>query len=220
MQLEGKNMKRLLAIPACAAVALLPLEADATTTRWTGCGVGVQAGYSATIVDVGFNVFKTAGAFEGLGADGATYGLKAGCDMQMDRIVIGAWGDYSWFSSQDLSLTVSGLGSISAGFDQQWAAGARAGLLVTDRTLVYALVGYTDVRGASFVPDFSGMVYGGGIEIGLGNDLFGSLEYRYADLDKLTLTSGPNSISFDPNMHQIRAGLTYRFSLPDPVPVK
>lgn len=183
--------------------------------QWSGCYGGAAIGYASTVTDIDFDIGGFTGSATGLGTDGTVASLRAGCDMQMDLVVIGAWGDYSWLHDHEQSIAITGLGSAAVGLDTMWAAGARAGVTVGNNALVYVLLGYGEAHGTGGLPSLDGLVYGGGMELILGHGFTGSLEYRYADLDTLTISGGGDSISFDPSMHMVRAGLNYRFSFGD-----
>lgn len=206
---------------ALTLLAMLTLSWPAAAGSWTGCYGGAALGYASTVTDIGFDISGFTGSATGLGTDGTVASLRAGCDYQMDRVVIGAWGDYSWLQDHEQSISIAGLGSAAVGLDTMWAAGARAGVTVGKDTLIYALIGYTEAHGTGGLPNLDGLVYGGGIEVALGGGFTTSLEYRYADLDKLVLTDGGDTLTFDPGMHMVRAGLTYRFSFDGtPIPAK
>jgi outer membrane immunogenic protein len=129
--------------------------------------------------------------------------------------VLGILGDYDFASSQDAS--VSGAGAINIGgwggeagvrvtteMGDTWSIGARLGYLINQRTLVYALGGYSEaefslkgtLQGDSdltgpFGPYSvstgkewrSGYFVGGGLETMLAENLSAKLEYRYAQYD-------------------------------------
>lgn len=198
--------------------------ARADEPRWTGCYVGAAAGYAASTTDVGLDVdgVGTLASVNGIGADGATGTLTAGCDVRKDRVVLGVWGDYTW---HDATWDVSdpGAGNIaSLDLDRQWAIGGRAGVLVTPGTLVYGLVGYTRAElGDLDVPalavsfptsSLDGWIVGGGAELALDRGFFLDLRYTYSDFNSSSIDiADPISIGLDTQIHAARVGLTYKF---------
>jgi outer membrane immunogenic protein len=142
-----------------------------------------------------------------------TVGL--GYDFQMaPKWLFGVLADYDFASSQDAS--VSGGGAVFLGPDDggagvtlstemgdTWSVGARLGYLINQRTLVYAMGGYSEaefslsgsVEGNLGPIDFGpysvssgkswrqGYFVGGGLETMLAENLSAKLEYRYAQYD-------------------------------------
>ncbi|MGH6683422.1 MAG: outer membrane protein, partial [Pseudolabrys sp.] len=115
-----------------------------------------------------------------------------------------------------------------------WAAGVRAGWLVTPAMLTYVNGGYTGARfsGATMVnegtgvpggttPGFtrSGWFAGGGTEMmfdllgHLGPGWFWRNEYRYASYGSETITdTGNNSITFKPAVQTVTSQVVYKFN--------
>lgn len=168
---------------------------------------------------------------DNLGASGNFFGLGAGCDAKIDRLVIGVFADYDWFNdvSNTINLSAGGFGaSTSVKLDNQWTVGGRLGAMVTPGTMAYVLAGYTNLETSDFsittpfgngvgaIGDFSGWVFGGGIEAQISGPLAMKIEYRYSDFDTKNVPisfSGVNvaNMAMDTTEQTIRLGLVYRF---------
>lgn len=222
------------------AIILIGAHTSVNAQGWTGCYVGAQVGYGATHHDTSLDVnapgFGVAGSLLNvpLSSQGGQIGAHAGCDVQVGKLVVGAFGDYSWLS-QSMEITSPLLGQFVPGLnpiakldlDTMWTVGGRAGLLVgaSNSTLVYALMGYTKLStsdlsvlgtlgGAFPVPSMDGLTFGGGIAVDLGSNIRLGAEYRYSRFDKVDIplfAAGGNSISMgiQPEMHTAMARLSY-----------
>lgn len=201
--------------------------ADSPRVNWTGCYVGLNAGVASTTNSASIDVSGGPSllSVDGLGSNGGAFGGQVGCDMHATKsIVIGVFGDYTWHN-QDWSIGSGLLGGTLAtmSVDNQWTIGARAGVLVHDNALVYALIGYTEVQTSGVhVPllstsfgarDFTGISVGGGMEVAVGGGLFLTGEYRYSRFDAETgdIIPGLVSLRMEPEMHAFTGRLSYRF---------
>lgn len=211
-------------------MAILKTE-QAAAANWTGCYGGGAVGYGSSNTDADL---KLAGAgnieVDGLGTQGANVGLFGGCDIAMQKVVLGTWGDYTWHDTDEFTVSASfpGFsGNIATySLDTEWSLGARAGFLVTPDVLAYGLVGYAESSwndldvlkgfgGPSFsIPDMTGIVWGGGMEASLGNGLFVRGEYRYTDYDSESIDVIPGfaKLDLDPDVQTARVGLAYKFN--------
>jgi opacity protein-like surface antigen len=165
-------------------------KADAGS--FTGCNVGAAGSWNTAHVDD-----------TPLGLEGPGVGALAGCDRAFGDLVIGAGGGYD-FRRMDF-------GGVDVD-SQGWQAFARAGVVVHEHTLVYALAGWSQVDadlGGNTV-DLSGALVGGGLETALGAGWYGGLEYQrlLLDLDDFDIEVPANSF---------RASIKYKFGGPDPI---
>jgi opacity protein-like surface antigen len=136
-------------------------------------------------------------------ANGGLVSLLFGVDRQVcDRFVVGLFGDI------DLSDINRGNDDIhdALQIDRAWAIGARAGYLVTNRTLVFATAGYTQAHfqndgwwDIDVGPDtlhgahsrvFGGYFVGGGIETKLNDNFYLRGEARYSDFSGRVTNAG------------------------------
>lgn len=130
----------------------------------------------------------------GLGSNGSLVGLGAGCDWTVDKFVLGAFTDYVWHNGQEINANLL-MASVTMGFDRQWTVGGRAGFMVTDSTLAYALLGWTKLTSTGIsgivsagVPDFTGTVMGAGIETTVSKHVKIGLEWRHTAFDAQTVS--------------------------------
>lgn len=207
-------------------VAMLATGAKAAG-KWNGCHLGAAAGYSIsntkTAIDVPGGNLVTVDGFAG---EGLTGSIMAGCDVQMDRLVVGLWSEYSWHDA-DVKITAgNGALALTSPLNSSWAIGGRAGVLVTYDTLLYGLAGYTrasfgDItltspgpNGSLSVGDLKGWIIGGGMETNLPiTNMTLDLRYTAALYERNDVTIfGPVVLGFEPVVHTVRAGVTYRFN--------
>ena len=194
--------------------------AQTSATPWTGCYLGVNLGYAVQTShakdDQGPVTFDVATA-----SDGFTYGGLGGCDLQIQRIVVGLMGSYDKvYTGDKINIPIGGGVVGDIGINSMYFLGGRTGFLATPKVLVYGLAGKTWVQsnlslGASGeASDMGGLTLGGGIEAKADSGWSLVLEYRWVDLGNDTLQWGPNPASVaevDNNLHQVRFGLTYHF---------
>ena len=188
------------------------LPAPTKDNPWTGCWAGANLGYGAQTSE--FTKFGETKSLKEAAVD-ASYGVGAGCDYQIQGIVFGIMADMDWTRAD----------SNVAAWDSQWAALFRVGGLVTPKTLVYGLVGYTKLDGNfvfdagftdTFKTDMRGLTLGGGIEQMLRDGWALKAEYRWVDLGNATAPDGgidglKDGSKVENNLHQGRLSLVYRF---------
>lgn len=190
------------------------------------CHVGGGLGYSVTTSEASLDaVGGPAGiaVIDGLSAEGVTPSLAAGCDFKSGRWLIGAGVDYAWHNAdfKVSALNVPNLAELSV--ENQLSVTARAGYFVTEKTLVYGLVGWSRVEtsdlsspffGASYdVGAMTGKVFGGGIEFDITEHIVAGLEYRYTDLDGETINIIPGvaNVGLNSGIQTVQTRLKYRF---------
>ena len=213
--------------------APLPVHAPIATipANWTGFYVNGGAGYGMWAADTAAasGVNETQGGKGWLGVAGAGY------DAQINpNIVVGVFGDFNYSS---LKGTIQDQGAGLAGEIKQsraWAAGARAGWLVTPSVLTYVNGGYTNARfsDATMLVTATGANTGfstgafskGGWFIGGGAEapvffpgVFWRNEYRYASYDSSTVSDCTAAgvcnanITFKPVVQTFTTQLLYKF---------
>lgn len=129
---------------------------------------------------------------DGLNSHGFIGGGRIGYDRAFGRYLIGVFGGYD-FSNMETMASIDGLGTLKLEKENEWTVGARAGVIVAPRTLVYGLAGYTQTEykfsgaGGGFSQDFDGITAGGGIEFALSDKVFMGLEYTHTFYGKETL---------------------------------
>lgn len=199
---------KVVSMSALVAAAALSMPGLAhAQTAFDGPSIGVQGGWSQT---------KTKAPSTDLGTppidakqDAATIAGYVGYDKSFGKIVLG--GEAGFGASTDDEVT-SADGAIT--IDPRWSfdVTARAGYLVTPKTLVYLRGGYanesirTSVAGAGGAvtadENRDGWLVGAGVERAITHNISARLEYRYTDFSE-------GDGTFD--RHQTLLGVTYHF---------
>ena len=234
-----------------------PAPVSTWTGFWVGAGIGYgfvnhELGAELAIPEFEDNQFAYGRAdlgFSGVGGEGWLGQVGLGFDFQVgDKFLIGIFGDYT-FSDINSSASAEYAGCINnvgcgAGkvyyklkADSMWFVGGRAGYLANPDTLLYALIGYTEVDfDAKFGFDNydcegdcsnsykygwskGGLTFGGGIETKLSENITGKLEYRYIDLDNKTIFNvgeidegGPGAKAWvGSDLQTVTASVAWRF---------
>lgn len=240
-------MKKLFALiaygtglPAMVAPALAdgpfslkdtPVQIEAPS--WSGVYFGVGAGYGHNHSKN--NYHDDSGDPDAVSsknefADGGLVSLIYGIDRQVgSRFVVGAFAD---FSTSELNRGNEDVHNAMT-IDRSWAIGARAGLLLNERTMVYATGGYTQAHfsndgwwdidpdgGGSTVQGkggqyFGGYFVGGGIERRISDNFYLRGEARYSDFSgKITNSGNVDNANFVdrevPSIFTAQAALVYK----------
>jgi opacity protein-like surface antigen len=223
MRTENMNVK--LSLAATAASALLagtamaadkggPVSvptvaagpvATAPIASWTGCHGGGAVGYAVSNTELG--IAGGPSIVDGVGAEGHAFTAIGGCDLQMGRLVVGAFGEYSWHQDHEFAIFSTPIASL----DEQWAVGGRAGVLLNETTLAYGSVAYTeaDLTLGALDVTHNGIQYGGGVEIQIGSGFAVDARYTYSDLEAVSY----GGLEIDPDVHAVRVGLNYRLGM-------
>jgi outer membrane immunogenic protein len=211
-------------------------------SSWTGAYLGVGFGAGAMVTDINTSVYEGAAGFDfnGIGSQGVFGTVQGGYDFQLPatRWLLGAWIDYDW---TNISTKASGYvdagqygvtAQASLNVDDVWAVGGRVGFLTSRDTLVYGLVGYTEMNGnvrasaqatANYENrsisrsieggtdlSFDGWVVGAGMETRLAGNWFLKGEYRYSQFNTLDFGNRLVNVGVTPDLHTGRAVLTYK----------
>ncbi|MFC4295706.1 outer membrane protein [Novosphingobium tardum] len=218
-------MKKHLAVLAlgCTAVATPALAQDNST--FTGPRVEAILGYDKT--QAGSSVDNDTTSSDDQSVDGLLYGIGAGYDVAVGGVVLGVEGEYTDSTAKtgydNGDFEGFGFGNVKVGRDLY--VGARAGVLTSPRTMVYAKAGYTNARfdvlasdGTTELKnnfDTDGWRVGAGVEHALGPQTFAKLEYRYSNYNKgeVDYPVGTDSARFDidTDRHQVVVGVGMRF---------
>jgi outer membrane immunogenic protein len=178
-------MRKYLVAALFAAAAAAPAAAQTTATG-TGLG-GLRleglVGYETTDI-------------EDEGADGATYGVGIGYDVQSGNAVFGVEAEAMESEINQCVAGFPGTGdTLCAKGGRDLYVGARAGAAVGANSLVYAKAGYTNTRlelefdpavGSTTTADdnLDGVRVGGGVQFGLSQNLYAKAEYRYSNYEQ------------------------------------
>ena len=135
-----------------------------------------------------------------LSASGWTIGAGLGCDVRLERIVVGALARFEVPVDTDGSLIKA---------DQAWMAAGRVGYLLNTGLMAYGLIGYSQADWKIDVAslDRRGLVVGGGLEIMVTRHLSLIAEYTRAGMG----STDALGIQVEPVNHSARIGITYRF---------
>lgn len=129
---------------------------------------------------------REVGSLDGLNSTGIVGDIRLGYDQQVNRFIIGIFGSYG-LSSMEAEGTNTLFGdSFTLERGDDWSIGARAGVLVNDRTLLYILAAYTQTEydlsftqgdeTSSKTTTFDGVTVGGGVEFALASNVFLGIE--------------------------------------------
>lgn len=212
---------------ALAAVNPVLAQEDSTGT-FTGPRVEGLIGYD--ISRAGSSIDNDANSGDDESSEGLLYGVGVGYDVAVgSNAIIGAEAEFSDSTAktkfENGDFEGFGLGRVSTGRDLY--LGARAGLVVSPKTLVYVKGGYTNARynvvGSDGTTDYrekidtDGWRVGAGAELALNENLFTKIEYRYSKYSEGEIDFEnpdiPDSDRFgiDTDRHQIVAGIGMRF---------
>ena len=180
-------------------------EVPGLTGFYVGAGGGVDY-LSSSLLIYGNDIFNQAASDASVASGFGTFEL--GADYRFDSdFLIGAVGNFDFGAGTNLgslgSLPTMGTPIAEWEAGNSWGIGARAGYLVSPRTLIYGIGGFTqlDVRtdlfaggNASTSDDewTSGYFVGAGVETLLTDNLSLKLEYRFSRYDQVSATATGN----------------------------
>lgn len=199
------------AIFAASAVALAaiatPAFAQDDDKSFTGPRADVIVGWDHVGSGVGSATIKD---------DGVVYGGSLGYDHQIGKLVLGVEGEATGATTGETVhnvLTPGDSASNRAGRDLY--AGARLGVALSPRAMIYAKGGYTNARitnryvsGTTTTTGndtFDGWRLGAGAEVKLTDKVYVKGEYRYSQYDRI------HGTNFDVNRQQVVGGVGIRF---------
>jgi outer membrane immunogenic protein len=177
-------MRKYLVAALFAAAAASPAAAQtAATTDLGGLRIEGLVGYETTDI-------------EDEGADGVAYGVGLGYDVQSGNAVFGIEAEAMESGIKECVAGFPGVGdTLCAKGGRDLYVGGRAGAAVGANSLVYAKAGYTNTRleldfdpavGSSTraTDNLDGVRVGGGLQFGLGTNLYAKAEYRYSNYEQ------------------------------------
>ncbi|MDZ4741371.1 MAG: outer membrane beta-barrel protein [Alphaproteobacteria bacterium] len=207
---------------AATAVAVTP----AASYDFNGFYGGVQLGYGFGDTEQAFGV--------GPGF-GAPFVLDATQEADFDGVVGGVHLGHNWASPSgwvwgvegDLELSGqsgndAGNGGDINGVDANWQASVRArlGKMVSPTALIYATGGIAFLD-ADLVKEnapadsdslsFTGWTAGAGLELDLGSNISGRVEYRYTDFGDDDGRVSFYGVEASPESHTVRVGISFDF---------
>ena len=219
-------MKKGLALITAASVAAIATPAMAQDNEaFTGPRVEALVGYDSSRPGSTVDIDNADDLDQSI--DDVAYGVGVGYDIAMGGAVVGLEGE--WMESEaktefdTAGFTTFGVSNIETGRDLY--VGARAGVLVTPKTLLYVKGGYTNARYNVLATDnatdletnidVDGWRGGAGAELAVSDNVFVKAEYRYSNYQEGEVQgpSGLESDRFDVDLdrHQVMAGVGVRF---------
>lgn len=174
----------------------------APVDQWSGFYAGVHGG----VVEAGRlpNPFGTTKSFTG--------GVQLGSNLQFGKLVVGAEVEATFSHNYRFDL------GAGAGLKRNWSGAVKARVgIAADQFLVFGTMGYgmarlePDGTVTSAASNVGGLVFGGGVEYALTNQLSVKLEYQQANYSNVAFSAGGASQSQNRVDHAVRAGLNFRF---------
>lgn len=119
-------------------VAPAPVAAPAPVSQAAplGCYVGGSLGFGVTVTELKADDVKLP-----IAPNGVLGAVDAGCDLRIQGfLAVGAFGSYA-IGEMQTSANLFG-GSVKLTTDDVWAIGGRAGVYISEPTLLYVRLGY------------------------------------------------------------------------------
>ena len=216
-----------------------PPEIRPSVTDWTGLYLGVVGG--GTFMDTDWDLLQDTPVKDGvidtvtrnlpMNGCGVQGGFMAGFNYQIDNVVLGLEGDWTWGSKTgEYADPTNGVVERDH-YKIKWQSSLRArlGLLTTDKTLFYLTGGIGWLRGSVVettplalrdTHTHLGYVLGGGIEHALTENIHLRAEYLYGSYNTKTygrfVNPDPTQPDADVRMgldsvHTFRAGVSWNF---------
>jgi outer membrane immunogenic protein len=210
-------------VPTCwagvAAAATFLFAAPAAAQITSGARLEVRGGWERIHFNAPFASFGTAiGHF-----DGADFGAELGYDyVAGSSFLLGAYGGVELATGKSCRPVFGGdSGCIKAG--RAFTLGARAGVPIGHRVLIYAKGGYSNSQLKASYRDGnpadafdgssnrSGWHLGAGIEARLTGSAYAKVEYVYTKSNGYHYEVMGNQLSADTERHQLMFGFGFRF---------
>lgn len=218
-------MKRVVGTSIAVLMSTCAVYAqDVSPNRWNGAYIGLHVGPGWGDSDVSCPTGCDGTPSGSVDADGPAIGAQIGVNwLAAHQLVLGLESDVS-FADIDGDAFFGGKNA-SSELETFGTARARAGILVTPSTLIYATGGlawgdWSD----NFVPVtlnnrssdvYVGWTAGGGFETSLSERVSFKAEYLYMDFGDETKNwsdSGlTGTVNFDHQIHTVRLGVNYKF---------
>jgi outer membrane immunogenic protein len=233
----------LIGTPALAAD--MPLKAPPVPYyNWSGFYVGAEGGggwATETVTHITGTASFPAGSVDpATSQSGALGGIYGGYNFQINHIVLGVDGDYTWSHlggwTTDPSTVNTNVAHIASNVDWIATATGRIGY-ANNNWLLFAKAGgaWTGWSGTSYVNTATGALFassvassnrdgwtvGGGVEYGIGPHMSVKLEYDYVGLSTTNFASTTTTVSSGAvtteqrsatsSLNMVKAGVDYRF---------
>ena len=228
----------LLTAAATGFALAVPAQAqDLSGFRIEARGAWEKAGVEASLSNPDDDESETGDEFLTASDDDSdiSYGLELGYDVQVGRgFVLGAYAGAD-LSNSEVCGELLADDLACAGLDRTFTLGARAGVPLGERSLLYVKGGYSngkfegtydadvtdnDDEEPGVIEEFSkthgGYHLGGGVELGLTRSLYAKLEYVYTDYGSRTyrlasMDDEAPGAELSSDRHQVVAGIGLKF---------
>ena len=171
---EGSLKKLVIAVAAMSAFAGSAHAQDASSDAFTGARVEARIGWETPTVSGDGDVYKLGQA--------VSFGAEAGYDFKLGSTV--TFGPYATFET-------SGVKACDAGdclrVKSNIAGGGQVGVAVSDNTMIYGKLGYSQIRmnansgNLSSSENFGGVGGALGVEFGVTEKAYARIEGGYSD---------------------------------------
>jgi opacity protein-like surface antigen/outer membrane receptor protein involved in Fe transport len=204
---------------------------------WSGVYLGGDGGFGWEAASTGLtDALGTPLANANYRVNGPLAGLFVGANYQLNRVVLGAEGDWQWSNLTGNNQTQAPLGSagaipagpfmISTTVKDYASIRGRLGFAF-DRFLAFGTAGwawgnpltsYALLGGAPFVKQggrSTGWTAGVGVDYAITETVFARVEYRYTDLAAAGFVSTPTNSASPADrtpINDLRAGIAYKFA--------
>jgi outer membrane immunogenic protein len=221
----------IVSVPAIAAdmpARRMPVKApvvQAAAYNWSGFYVGVHAGYAwgefVSAADATIDHEPTGGLFGG----------QIGYNWQVNNIVFGVEADLAFSTIKGDDTSTFGPFTINGEHDLKYLGTVRGRLGIAHNQFLFYVTGgfayskvegrLTVLNGGAFVAtdkdtlNLKGWTVGGGVEVGLTQNLSARAEYLYVDFNDATTTMNlgfPFTDQADMNLNVVRFALNYRWT--------
>jgi outer membrane immunogenic protein len=226
-----------------------PVAPVVAVYNWSGFYVGGHIGWGWGQIDntsaaPGSTAFPTGTPFNRTDSDGFLGGVQGGFNWQINSIVLGIEGEYTWTDIKGSTTTASPIvpaivSSASSKTDDIAMVTGRLGY-AANNWLFYAKGGWAWTHGGSngvvtrtgvvfsntsTSVDRDGWVLGAGAEWGFAPNWSAKVEYNHIDLGSKTITVtqsvGANTfLDSSAKLDLVKAGVNYRFNWGGPVVAK
>lgn len=214
---KGWFIMKIKVASLVALAASATLGAPAMAGDFSGPRIEAVVGWDNPRAKVDLNNARVRGHDSGV-----VYGGEAGYDLRFGPIVAGALVGIDGSSAKHCGSTATFTSCLKQGRD--WAVGARAGFVVTPKTLLYGKAEYVNVRlsdafssAVDTAANFSthdnrgGYRLGAGVEVALTSHVYIKGEYRYSDYKHQALANGADIGTADLARNQVVGGVGLRF---------
>jgi opacity protein-like surface antigen len=199
MTIKNKITNMFASLVIMTFAIITNVQAD--TSKFTGFGAGVSAGYSGGDLD-----WSDSTGSINLGDNSTVLGFDVNYSMPVDgNFFVGIGATYD-FNDTDIGSLKIGADSISFTADDHYSAYIQPSYAVSPNTAVFGKLGYHEIEGkvtvagstygVSATEDFKGWGYGAGIKTILSNNFYIQAEVGIVEYDKET----DAGVSFEPTV--------------------